>query len=158
MVDNHGHAGYKGIRTYLTRDGKAGFAIEKDGNVVSVFSTVKGSNALGKLIPFAVEHGGRKLDCFGMGLQNMYARYGAKAVARTAFNDEFAPDGWDGQSRPDIVAMTLPRSINTISRVYDKDRRVDISKVPMYPDYDSMQRARDRSMTRGGNALGLASQ
>lgn len=138
----------------------AGVAIKKDGDVVSVFSANKGSNAMGKLIPFAVEMGGRKLDCFANGnrggLASMYARYGAKATGRLAFNEKYKPDGWDGVSRPDVVAMVLPRSVDEIIDNYDASRRVNLDRLKEYYDYDEMKEARDRRMT-GDKALGLVS-
>ena len=165
MVDAHTKAEYKGMKTYLTRDGKAGVAIKPDGDVVSLFSISKERNSMGKLIPFAVAHGGRKLDCYGGGLQNMYARFGAKAKGKVAFNAEYAPYLWRRQSeefrnnaanRPDVVAMTLPKSLTSLIRQYDRDARVDLSKVRTYAEYDDMTRARDRALDGRSAALKAA--
>ena len=110
---------------------------------------------MAKLLTFAVAMGGRKLDCFGGGLQNMYARFGAKSVSQTPFDENYAPKGWDGRHLP-VVAMVLPKSVGAMMRAYDRNRRVDLNKVREYPDYDSMIAARDRSMNRGSNSVAAA--
>lgn len=161
MVDVHTVKEYRGMRCYLTADGKSGIAIKRDGNVVSLFSA-GGGGKLGKLLPFAVAAGGRKLDCFGGGLQNMYAQYGAKATGQTPFNDEYAPEGWDeSEGRPPVVAMTLPRSLDELVKAYDKGATVDMSKVRVFKGddgYDKMIDDRDRRLAQrsgGTSALGL---
>jgi hypothetical protein len=61
----------------------------------------------------AVAAGGRKLDAFDTILPEFYAPHGFKAVARTKWNDEFAPEGWSKETfgafnngQPDVVFMT----------------------------------------------------
>lgn len=116
-----------------------GFALDGD-NIVSVFSSKPGgSNALGKIIPFAVAMGGRRLDCFGGGLQNMYARYGAVPTGKTNFNEQYAPPGWDGKSKHPIVAMRLPDSLEDVVKVYNKNAKVNLNKVRYYASYDDME-------------------
>ena len=163
MVDVHTKAEYAKMKCYLTADGQSGICVTKDGDVVSLFSRSKEKNAMGKLIPFAVAHGGRKLDCYANGLQNMYARYGAKAIAQTPFNVDYAPDDWDGTSTNPVVAMTLPSSIAEIIRVYDGDARADISKAKEFADkengYGQMKAYRDKKMsqkTSGVNGMALS--
>ena len=155
MVDVHSKREYQGMRMYLTPDKKSGVAITKDGNITSLFSNSTEGGRMAKLLTFAVAMGGRKLDCFGGGLQNMYARFGAKAVAQTPFDEQYAPNGWDGRHLP-VVAMVLPKSVGAMMRAYDRNRRVDLNKVREYPDYDSMIAARDRSMNRGSNTVAAA--
>ena len=143
------------MRCYLTQDGKAGMAITRSGDVVSLFSS-GGGYSMGKLIPTAVALGGRKLDCYGMGLQNMYSRYGARAISQTAFVDDYAPSDWNGQDRPPVVAMILPRSVDEIVRKYDKGRSVDMARVKEYDDYDAMIEARDKVLKREDRKLSAA--
>ncbi len=163
MVDVHSVEEYRGMKCYLTADGKGGIAVgqhgSEKGNVASLFS-VGGGRKLAKLLPYAVAAGGRKLDCFADGLQDMYAQYGARATGQTPFNDEFAPDGWnESEGRPPVVAMTLPRSLNELIKSYNPDAKVDMKKVKTYygdDGYTKMTDARDRQMARGGKAaLGL---
>lgn len=158
MVDAHTKAEYKGMKTYLTRSGNAGVAITKSGDVVSLFAK-GGSRNMAKLIPFAVAHGGKKLDAYAKriptGLQNQYARFGARPTGRVAFNADYAPNLWKSQSdefkadatnRPDVVAMTLPSSLESLIRRWNAGRKVDLDSVPMYDDYDDMIRDRDRQI------------
>lgn len=150
MVDLHTKKEYAGMKCYVTKDGQSGVCVTKDGDVVSLFSRSSEPNAMGKLIPFAIAHGGRKLDCYGDKLQNMYARYGAVAISQTPFNEEYAPDDWDGVRKPPIVAMILPSTISEIERRYDEGRRVNMRKVKMFPDkksgYDEMIAYRDKQL------------
>lgn len=60
------HDDYNGCKCYLSTDGLAGFAIEPDGNLVSVFSLKNGfTSACGK---YMIEQGARKLDYYQTGL------------------------------------------------------------------------------------------
>lgn len=161
MVDLHSKSEYKGMKTYLSRDGKAGVAITRDGDVVSVFSAGKAGgakpNAMGSLIPFAVEHGGRKLDCYAVdsirNLPNLYARYGARATGKVSFDPEYAPPGWDGVTKPKVVAMTLPRSLTGVINSYNNEAKVDLKKVKSYRSYDRMLAARDRELSGASSLL-----
>jgi len=159
-VDLHTEKEYGRMRLYLTSDGKAGLAIKRNGDVVSVFSGVKGSNSLGKLIPYAVALGGKKLDCYGEKLAGMYARYGAKATGRVKFNDQYAPEGWDGSERPDVFAMVLPKSLGEVISKHNDMARVEGDNVKLHKSYDAMIKARNKEVPKGGtnrNTLGLTS-
>ena len=146
------------MKTYLTRSGNAGVAITKSGDVVSLFAK-GGRGNMAKLIPFAVAHGGRKLDAYAMrvptGLHNQYSRFGAKPTGRVAFNEDYAPALWrnksaefkaDSLNRPDVVAMVLPKSLNAVMRAWDADRTIDLDKVKLYGDYGDMIKDRDKRM------------
>lgn len=147
MVDAHDKVDYRHYKCYLSADGKMGVAVgrkapdpkagdkSKAGDVVSVFSATSGRNALNLLIPFAIAAGGRKLDCYGAGLQNMYARWGAKPTGHVGFAKQFAPDGWDGRT-PDVVAMTLPSSLKAAIKAYNPKATVNI-KESLYFRHDS---------------------
>ena len=161
MVDVHSVSEYRSMRCYLTADGKSGIAIKRNGDVVSLFSA-GGGGKMGKLLPFAIAAGGRKLDCFGGGLQNMYAAYGARATGRTPFNEEHAPDDWNREDgKPDVVAMILPSSLDEVIKAYDKGRTIDLSKVRVFngeDGYTDMIADRDHLLeqTRGkANRLGF---
>ena len=151
---------YQSMKCYLTADGKAGIAIKKDGDVVSVFSS-GGNKSLGKLLPFAVANGGRKLDCFGKGLQDMYARYGAKATGQTPFSEEAAPDDWDKKDKPPVVAMTLPDSLDELIKSYNPNAKIDMGSVRVFDNYKKMINDRDKALLRRGaqnTALGLVAK
>ena len=106
-------AEYAGMDTFTGDDGRVGFAL-KGNDIVSVFKHPDSQieDVVGKLLPLAVAEGGRKLDAFDTVLPKMYAANGFRAVARVAWNDEFAPADWDYETfkkfnggRPDVVFM-----------------------------------------------------
>ena len=127
-------AEYQQKRLFLTKDGKTGFAVSDDGDIVSVFNT-KGSGNKASTVPMlllAVENGGTKLDAFDTVLPQLYSRVGFRPSSRTTWNDEFAPPEWDKKTfgdynngEPDVVFMHYdPESTKTfdqLSGTYDID-------------------------------------
>lgn len=104
---------YSKMRLFLNSDGTAGVALKGD-EIVSVFvqpgSKDKGSGQ--SLISQAVAQGGKRLDAYDTVLPKIYAKEGFVAVARTPWNDTYAPDGWDKKTyskfnggEPDVVFM-----------------------------------------------------
>lgn len=67
------HDDYSECKCYLSSDGLAGFAIEPDGNLVSVFSL--GEGFLSSCGQYIVEQGARKLDCFASKMQDLPSFY-----------------------------------------------------------------------------------
>lgn len=64
------------------------------------------------LVSLAVEQGGTKLDCFDTVLPEIYSVNGFKVVQRDAWNETYAPEGWDKKTfekynngEPDVVYM-----------------------------------------------------
>ncbi|RAL31012.1 hypothetical protein [Rhodococcus sp. AQ5-07] len=110
---------YRQMRLLVTDDGKAGVAL-KDDEVVSVFAHKDSahSDVAQSMLRQATTLGGRRLDCFDTVLPTLYADAGFVPVARLAWNDDYAPDGWDYQQfgrfnggRPDVAF-----------KAYDPDR------------------------------------
>ena len=99
-------------KMFVSGDGKAGFAIKPDGDIVSVFNSSDRPNSAISGLLLAVEQGGTKLDAFDTMLPRIYSQAGFKVVKREPWNDAFAPEGWDykyfkeyNNGRPDIVYM-----------------------------------------------------
>jgi hypothetical protein len=116
---------YADMRMLVTEDGKADVAL-KDDEIVSVFSHNDGAhpNAAPSMLRQATVLGGRRLDCFDTVLPNIYADAGFVPVARLAWNDDYAPDGWDydtyrryNNGRPDVVFMAHDRA--AVGSLYD---------------------------------------
>jgi len=86
---------YKKMSVYLSTDGKTGFAIKPDGDLVSVFNNggVKGAGKVA--IKTALKQGAKKLDCFDGFLPNFYASFGFKESERMKWDDQYAPKDWD---------------------------------------------------------------
>jgi hypothetical protein len=105
---------YKKMRLFVTEDGKAGVAIKRDGDIVSVFNTPGGLKGVAfSALHLAVQNGGRKLDAFDTVLPIIYAKAGFSAVSRLKWDDSQAPSNWDKKTfkafnngEPDVVFMT----------------------------------------------------
>ncbi len=104
---------YRQMQLLVTDDGKAGIALKGD-EVVSVFAHKDGAHTdvAQSMLRQGTALGGRRLDCFDTVLPDLYADAGFVPVARLAWNDDYAPDGWDydrfarfNGGRPDVVFM-----------------------------------------------------
>ena len=151
---------YADMRTFLSNDGKTGFAIKDDGDIVSVFngSNIKGAGD--NIIQAATSAGGTKLDAYDTFLPELYSRNGFKEVGRDVWNEEFKSPKWNKSSmrkfnlgEPDVVYMeydplyyetyqspnSLQRVINrlndNISRETDNIKNVWRSKNTKTPSY-----------------------
>lgn len=109
---------YAGARFFVTDDGLSGFAIKGD-DLISVFSdpasTERGFAISATML--GIKEGGRRADSFATVLPALYTRMGMYPVARVAFDDEFAPPGWDydtfarfNDGRPDVVFYAFDES------------------------------------------------
>ncbi len=110
-VDVHDMDDYQSCDLYLSENGRAGFAVKDGDELVSVFS-YEGEHAGDALVEKAKANGATHLDCYHIGERGLpffYGRHGFTPVARVAWDDRFAPDGWDYalNGRPDVVAMAL---------------------------------------------------
>lgn len=88
----------QGTRHFLWTDGPdyAGYAVRSDGELVYVFSTVRGMGD--RIVSSAVENGAVYLDCFDGYLPDLYSRHGFIAVKRVA--------NWT-VGAPDVIYMAL---------------------------------------------------
>ena len=138
---------YKNSRLFLTADGKAGLAITKDGTIISVFSYEKGKGRVPQLMVEAIKEGAVSLDHYDTVLTKYYADFGFVPVAKVAWNDEFAPDGWSKETfkefnngEPDVVLMaydggnrnTIAERVGTFEDVTPK-----LEETPYTEDYDA---------------------
>lgn len=117
---------YAEMRMLVTDDGKAGVALKGD-EVVSVFahSNCAHQGVAQSMLRQATELGGRRLDCFDTVLPKLYSDAGFVPVARLAWNDDYAPDGWDydtyrryNNGRPDVVFMAHDPA--AVGSLYDR--------------------------------------
>jgi hypothetical protein len=104
---------YSGMRTFLTPDKKAGFALN-DGDIVSLFRDPNSThdNFTVPALNLATSLGGNRLDAFDTQLPHLYAQSGFRAVSRIPFSDAAKPVGWNyntfshyNNGRPDVVFM-----------------------------------------------------
>lgn len=86
----------EGTGYFLTADRRSGFAIRPDGELVYVFSTVRGRGDI--LVRAAIALGAVRLDCFDGYLTDLYRRNGFDVTRR---EPNWTPGG------PDVVYMRL---------------------------------------------------
>jgi hypothetical protein len=86
----------EGVTYYLSATRLAGFGVTDSGELIGVFSLVKGFGPL--LIAEAIENGAHRLDCFDGFLPEYYARFGFRETSRVP---NWTPGG------PDVVFMAL---------------------------------------------------
>lgn len=98
-----------GAKIYLTEDKLSGFAIKPDGELISVFSSVRGRGM--SIAARAVERGANHLDCYEhpttRHLVKLYSKFGFIETDRLKWDDQYAPNGWDYErnDNPDVVFM-----------------------------------------------------
>lgn len=104
---------YAKMRLFITDNGGAGFAIKDADELVSVFrgdTSLKG--VADHMVHLSIQQGARRADAFDTVLPNIYGDHGFVVVARTPWNDNFSPPGWDKRTfsafkngEPDVVFM-----------------------------------------------------
>lgn len=88
---------YAQMRLFTGKDGKYGFAIKDDGDIVSVFASPDVPKGTGHSIVIAAKSaGGTKLDNFDTYLSGLYEQHGFKEVGRDAWNEEYIPRDLEG--------------------------------------------------------------
>jgi hypothetical protein len=103
-----------GFQTFLVDGISAGFCLKPNPEaglieIVSIFNN-SGTAGLGRhLVAAAIKLGGNTLDHFDGFLSGFYESFGFEEIARAAFDDRFAPTGWDYQKlgKPDIIFRRL---------------------------------------------------
>ena len=86
----------QGIQGYTSADGLSGYGVRLDGELVGVFSTVKGRGD--ELVESAKANGAWRLDCFDGYLVRLYSRHGFEEYNRV-------PNWTPGAA--DVVFMAL---------------------------------------------------
>ena len=145
------------VRTFMNENGTVGVGIAPDGDIVAVFKNKNGGprKALDTMMPIALEQGGDRLDCYGDGLVDVYTRYGFEPVARVAFNEAFANDGWSpDKGAPYIYFMkhngdsadTVVQKMGT----YPECTKAQLDDLPTFGknDYDKAMAYRDSLMAK----------
>ncbi len=99
-----------GGKVFLSPDGSSGLVVTADGDIEAVFRNQKTGKrgSLPDLLISAIANGGKKLDCYGVGLVRNYERAGFIPVAQVDFNRGIAEsEGWDVQKNgmPQVYVM-----------------------------------------------------
>ena len=147
-----------GTRVYMAENGKAGFVLSADGDIEAVFAN-KQKGAPGhtseSLMLQAIQQGGNKLDCYGNTLASIYARYGFEPVARVAFNQEYANEGWTPDKGTPYIYMMKHNgdSADTVAGklgTYQSLTKEQLDDLPTFGknDYDKAMAYRDSLMVK----------
>lgn len=131
-------------KTFLSKDGTCGVAVESNGNIVGAFKMAGSPHkgAVEDMIITARANGGTKMDCYGSKLVNMYEHAGFIPVARVPFSPEGIEDATLLSRRPDVyVLMKNGDDIDTVIETagrngYDLSFPDDLDKLPTFDDYD----------------------
>lgn len=93
-----------GYRLYGSEDGTVGFSIGPAGDLGHLFSTSNVRGATRSAILHAVEEGATHTDTLDAATANLLRQYGFEEIARTKFDKDLVPEGWQG-GEPDIIHM-----------------------------------------------------
>ncbi len=115
LVDLHDN--YDDCTCYLSEDGLSGFAITKEGDLVSVFSLSKEGGFLKTIAPI-VKDKAKTLDCYASPLQDLQVMYskifGFKTASIMDYNMEFDHDNIaENHKKPQVAFMINTNMINT---------------------------------------------
>jgi hypothetical protein len=127
-----------GSELHLSKDGKVGYVITKDGDFGNLFNNGGPKGAGQTAMIEALESGKVKTaDCFNGYLPELYANFGLVATGATKFDDEQAPPGWNHEKddRPDVIFLAFTADPKTIR---DKVGTFGSFKHPRkWDDYDT---------------------
>jgi hypothetical protein len=87
---------YDDMRLFVTPDGEAGVALKPNGDMVSGFASVSKTGVkkpyrIAQLLVLAIKEGALKADAFNTALPGYYSRFGFRGVAKSTFNEDYAP-------------------------------------------------------------------
>lgn len=122
---------YKNMRLFLSPDKRSGFAIQPDGDIVSVFGAKKGSGTSHSMLELALQNKGTKLDNYDVPqLKTLYSNHGFNVTERLPWDDAYwDPQEWDkvfmqktyGVAEPDI----------TYRQIYDTNIYPEMQKATL---------------------------
>ena len=100
----------KGAKLFKVAGYDAGFAVDKEGDIISVHNNTTVRGVAPYLIRKAKELGGTHLDHYDIGrLNDVYGSEGLAEYKRFDWNDQYAPEGWDYEKfgRPAVILRKL---------------------------------------------------
>ncbi len=106
----------KGTKLYLSKDGKSGFGVNPDGELISVFSLERQRGKI--LVAEARKQGATYLSCMGEHLLKMYSEFDFAPTEILVWDNQFAPKNWNYErfGTPNIYDMRL---INKYKQDFD---------------------------------------
>ncbi len=123
LVDLHDH--YDNAICYISNDGLCGFAIENNGNLVSVFNLGEGG-FLDTISEYVKEKGATHLDCYNSDVQPLTLMYERKLGFKTAsimdYNMEYDHDNIAENHGMPKVAFMVNTEAEVETREFNKDQ------------------------------------
>ena len=112
---------YKNMRLFLSPDKSSGFAIQPDGDIVSVFGAKPGSGTSHSMLELALQNKGTKLDNYDVPrLKNLYDNHGFYVTKRSPWNDKYwNPKEWDKEFMLKEYSVAEPDI--TYREIFDKN-------------------------------------
>ena len=123
------HDDYSNCKCYLSDDGTCGFAIEPNGNLISVFNLGLNRGFLSAIKDIAISQGATHLDAFDSDIQPLRKIYehalGAKVASSMDYNMEYDHDDIaKNHGNPQVVFMVIGEAANKEieERHFNKDQ------------------------------------
>ena len=106
----------KGTKLFLSEDGKSGFGVNPDGELISVFSLERQRGKI--LVAEARKQGATYLSCMGDHLLDLYSEFDFSPVETLRWDNQFAPKNWNYErfGTPNIYDMRL---VNKYKQEFD---------------------------------------
>lgn len=119
------HDDYENATCYISSDGLCGFAIENDGNLVSVFNLGEGG-FLDTIAQYVKDKGATHLDCYNSAVQPLTLMYERKLGFKTAsimdYNMEYDHDNIAENHGMPKVAFMVNVEADVETREFNKDQ------------------------------------
>ena len=123
LVDLHDN--YNNVECYLSKNGLSGFAIEENGNLVSVFNLDSKKGFL-RAIASEIKNKAKMLDCYvspKQDLEGMYkAKFGFKTASIMDYNMEYDHDNIAQNHNSPQVAFMVNTNENVETKHFSKDQ------------------------------------
>ncbi len=129
-------------KCFIAENDMAGVAIKPDGDITAVFknSNWQQGGVVNDLIITARANGGVKMDCYGVGLVNMYEKCGYVPVAKVRFNPAFVDDPWLLKTQPDVYFLMKNTDavedviVKNARKAYKLSTQADLDSLPVFDD------------------------
>lgn len=127
-VDVHTVKDYANMRMFLTNDGKAGYAVNQQGELNSVFKHPESpyKNISKHVAAHSTLVGGASHASAFEPLYKMYGQGGAERTGTTKWNEDYKPNKWPTKKmgRPDVsyiaMGITPAKYENVVTEDYDE--------------------------------------
>lgn len=122
---NEDATGYNDTKNYLSADGMSGYAITKDGDLISVFNANPGKRGWLRAIAPDIKKNAKTLDCYispNQDLSKMYSKiFGFKIASEMDYNMEYDHDNIAQNHSEPQVAFMVNTDQDVQTQMFTKD-------------------------------------